>query len=140
MSIVIFISIFFISIVAMSVMIYGQVVNNRNTAEFKKVEIAENLTQIRNNFLRYIQEYGHYIIVLLLKKSVKFSLLIKRKQEAIYPRIQKIKHFIMDKHPVHQTEKKDSSISHFLKSVSEYKSKLQRIKEKIKEHEESKLD
>jgi hypothetical protein len=78
------------------------------------------------------KKYGFILLVIILRASIKSSYFLKKKYKEIkYIAIIKIKKILTGKkHGIQEHE-----VSSFLKKVSDYKSKVNKIKNQIKEEE-----
>lgn len=92
-----------------------------------------NLAAVKNTASFYGKQYGHMLVLLALRGWIKASYFMKRKAKELEPKLKKLLTPKRLRHdPTHQTP-----VSHFLKSVSDYKQKVQRAHEHMKREEEA---
>jgi len=86
---------------------------------------------LRGRIYPYLKNYGHEILVLSLKVWVHGAHEIKKQKEKIVPKLQTRFRKIFKHHAY--IEGGNQPVSKFLDSLKNYKKRLQKIKEKIKE-------
>ncbi|MCX6752986.1 MAG: hypothetical protein NTW62_01400 [Candidatus Nomurabacteria bacterium] len=95
--------------------------------------VLPDIKDVHYILIRHGKELGFFIIAITLRTYVRSSILLKKKSKEIY---RKIKSKITKKEhiePEITAEKKEASA--FLKTVSEYKKKIGRLKDQIIEEE-----
>ena len=126
---------FFISLAGIAIMIGRKVALVRN----ENIQIAEpehfhpfvpDLQKIKHLTYKNAQKYGYLALVTAIRFSVRSSNLVKKKGNQLHSMEKKI---IMKNKPKKADEPKE--VSKFLKRISEYKSKIRKIKHKIIEEE-----
>ena len=135
------ISIFLISLILISYVLGTQVAKIRRGQVSAEMELPLHRHLPKINFRRYYlhllelgKDYGHRAVLEALKAYVKSSYYLKRQREQLAAEIKKYSARFRKE----RTQKRSPVASQFLKSISEYKKKLMKIKEEIKEeHEES---
>lgn len=127
---------FFISLVGIVFMIGKKMIflkNNQVVIEENFTFGAPHIDEIKYVTVKKFKEYGYILVVTTLRFSMKSSKFIKDKSEVVYKKI-KDKLF-KNKDGIEEEVQDKQEVSKFLKLVSEYKHKLNRIKHKIKEEE-----
>lgn len=136
MAMAIILTLFFLSLSGIIYMIgsklillkHGEVVIQKHIPI--KIPDAEEFKYI---FIKNTRRYGFILLVITLRISIKSSYFLKKKFKEIKDIvIEKIKKIITGKKHEILEEKEVSS---FLKTISDYKSKVNRIKDRIKEEE-----
>jgi hypothetical protein len=91
-----------------------------------------DIDDIKHIAVKNTKKYGFKIFVAFLRFYIKFSYVLKNK----YKRLKKIIKYIISNYFTHKDKKiKEKEVSNFLKRISEYKYKISKIKDKIKEEE-----
>jgi hypothetical protein len=128
---------FFISLAGIAIMIGRKVALVRN--ENEQTEEPEHFhpfvpdfQKIKHLAYKNAQKYGYLALVSTIRFSVRSSNLMKKKGNQIYDMAQRI---VMRNRPEEVESPKE--VSKFLKKISEYKSKIRRIKHKIIEEEKN---
>jgi len=88
-----------------------------------------NLGQAKKTVLKYGKQYGHETILSAIRAWFRTIFFLKKQKEIIVP---KIKSLIPKRH---REIKRPAVVSEFLQNVTEYKAKLKKISDKIKEEE-----
>ncbi len=94
---------------------------------------APHVDEIKYVTVKKLKEYGYILIVTTIRFSMKSSKFIKNTSEVVYRKIKD--KLLKSKNGIEEEVSDKQEVSKFLKMVSEYKHKLNRIKHKIKEEE-----
>ncbi len=128
---------FFISLMGIALMIGRKVAFIRN----ENIQIIEpkhfhpfvpDLQKINHLTYKNAKKYGYLALVSSIRFSVRSSNLIKKKGDQLHAMAKKI--IMKNKHTQADAPKE---VSKFLKRISEYKSKIRKIKHKIIEEEKN---
>ncbi|KKQ35614.1 MAG: hypothetical protein US50_C0010G0002 [Candidatus Nomurabacteria bacterium GW2011_GWB1_37_5] len=84
-------------------------------------------------FLNFLKKYGHIAILIALKYWIKLSYFLKRSIDNLKLKIR----LLINKYKKPKDENADSAPSGFLKMITDYKKKLKKIKNKMKEEEKN---
>lgn len=97
-----------------------------------------NFPLIKTRAFNFLAKWSHVSVLILLKLRIKSTYFLKRKKEVIMP---KVKNILSKALPKSQgVPKKPGVVSKFLKNVSDYKKKLKKIEQKMKEEEIKKTE
>ena len=88
-----------------------------------------NLEKIKKAMIEYGKKYGHETITTVIRAWFRIIFFLQRSKETILPRI---KALIPKKH---REIKRPAVVSDFLQKVAQYKNKLKKISNEIKEEE-----
>ena len=93
--------------------------------------VPEHITfdNIERDVIEYAKKYGHETLLLALRAWIRAGYFIRREKKLV---IDTVKSWMPKKHK----EVSKKAVSHFLQNVSEYKAKLNKMKEQIKAEEE----
>ncbi len=130
----IFLILFFIALFGITIMIV------RKYFTIKHLEIKNNpdldlefevpeLEELQKFFSKRIKRYGYVILVLIIKLYILSSNFVKEKSISLYKKIKKR----IFKHKTKTETNKETSP--FIKTIKDYKKKIKRITNKIKEEE-----
>jgi len=121
---------FFISLSGMIVMIGRKVLLKTEPTAVIHEDIfliqTPNPTELKHVLTKKLREYSYIILVSTIRTSIRTSKLIKSKYQQILNKIIK-------RHQTEEINKRE--VSGFLKKISEYKSKIRKIKDQIVEEE-----
>jgi hypothetical protein len=90
-----------------------------------------NLGEARKAVVKYGKQYGHETILSAIRMWFRTFYFVKKQKEIIVP---KIKSMIPKKH---REAQRPAVVSEFLQNVTEYKGKLKKISDRIKEEEKN---
>ena len=127
---------FFISLVGIIFMIGKKMIflkNNQVIIEEGYTFGAPHVDEIKYVTVKKLKEYGYILVVTTIRFSMKSSKFIKNTSEVVYRKIKD--KLLKSKNGIEEEVSDKKEVSKFLKMVSEYKHKLNRIKHKIKEEE-----
>lgn len=132
--------IFFISLLALFLMLYMRIWRIRQGAVVVETEVIRlpeiNATAIKNTTSFYAKRGSHMLVLIALKIWIKISYFLRRKMREIEPRIRTI---IRKRIP--EIEKRSAVVvSSFLSNISEYKKKLKHAHDEMKKEEESRSE
>ncbi|OGI69311.1 hypothetical protein A3A09_02560 [Candidatus Nomurabacteria bacterium RIFCSPLOWO2_01_FULL_42_20] len=92
-----------------------------------------NFNLIKTRVLGFLGKYIHLFVLILLKLRIKLVYFVKRKKETMMPKIKKF----IEKVSAEKPEKtKPSLVSKLFKNISDYKNRLKKIEQEMKEDEE----
>ena len=95
----------------------------------KPEELNRHINPIKKDVIEYAKKHGHEAVLTAIRSWFKAVYFIRRKKDELLPKIKAL----MPKR--HHEIKQPAVVSEFLRSISEYKTKLKHIKDKIKEEE-----
>lgn len=101
-----------------------------NASEKFSVQIP-NLHEVHHVVLKKSRKYGFVILVIIIRFTVLSSHLIKKGYKHSKEKLQKIN----NKYILKQKTDEPREVSRFLKMMSDYKQKIRKIKQRIKEEE-----
>ena len=130
---------FFASLIGIVAMIGRKLLllqNQQIIIEEKNLIQLPDLREVRYVIIRKTREYGYITLVEIIRFSIRSSKLLKRKYGEAKNIIKNIKRKY---NPQKKEESIKKEVSGFLKMISEYKQKVRKIKDKIKEEEKEKL-
>ncbi|MFH1608612.1 MAG: hypothetical protein ABH951_01170 [Patescibacteria group bacterium] len=137
----IILTLFFLSLSGIIYMIGNKLIilqkeGNQVIIEKPVIKIPD-LQEFKHLFIKNSRKYGFILLVLIIRFSVISSHFIKRKSKEIGKiLIEKIKKITTKKRSEgEEKEVEQKEVSNFLRKMSDYKNKIKKIKDKIKEEE-----
>lgn len=130
----IFLILFFIALFGITIMILRRYLSIDSTETNKNYDLelafdVPDLKDIKNSLNKKINKYGYILIKSFLKKYLLFAKFLKEVSKIIYRKIKT--RFFKNKN----MDIKPTETSSFVQKMKEYKKKIQRIKNKIKQEE-----
>ena len=107
----------------------GEILPESNHTPLSLVPEHINFDELEKDAIEHAKRYGHEILLFALRSWIRSGNFIRREKKMV---IEKVKSWMPHKHK----EVSKKAVSQFLQNVSEYKAKLNKMKEEIRAEEE----
>ncbi len=124
---------FFISLISIALILYKRITLIRETEVVitDHSPLLPDAKEVHYILIKNIKEFGFFIVAISIRTYVRSAIIVKKKTSEIYHQIKnKFSNYTQQALP---TEKKE--VSAFLKTVSDYKKKIKKLKNQIIEEE-----
>jgi len=129
---------FFVSLAGITILIGKKLVLLKK-AQNQNIIIEENsfkmpdIEEVRHVTTKHIRKFGYVALVLTLRSYIRSSNFLKKTSRQVYEKAKDKLNKSKDRFIGDSKDKRE--VSKFLKMISEYKQKINKIKHKIKEEE-----
>ena len=124
---------FFVSLISIIFILYKRVllIRENDMVIIDESPLLPDAKEVHILIVKHTKEFGFFIIEMTLRTYVRSSIVIKKKSLELYHKVKG--RLVKDHDPEAIPEKKEVSV--FLRTVSEYKKKINKLKNQIVEEE-----